>query len=1052
MRGLRHLIYLSLILVVVQASAQVVEIPDPNLKRAVREALELPDEKPITQQEMRRLINLPAEKREITDLTGLEYATNLKELGLSFNQIQDITPLAGLVNLELLALIHNPISDLSPLANLIQLESLYLAAVRITDLTLLSNLTQLRVLDLQHCRQIRDITPLSNLTQLNRLEISHNQIVDVSPLANLTLLEVLQIDNNQVVDVTPLANLTQLTNLTLANNPITDFRPLFGLSLQSVDVDIHKSQELASADVEIPDPNLESAIRETLALTDGTPITRQELLNLMRLRVESPQLSNLTGLEHATNLENLSLGGTGMVSDLTPISNLTSLKTLNAGSNQISDIRPLANLTNLAGLSLWSNEIQDISPLANLTKLTYLNAGGNHIENLEPLTGLIRLRTLGLSGNRVIADIAPLANLTALETLRLDKNVITDIAPLVGLTNLKELRIADNPIYDFGPLLQLEEVELDTAIDEKLNRVVEVPDPNLEQAIRDALFLPDGVPLTQFQMQQLMRLRVESPDLRDLTGLEYAINLEDLSLGTVGMVSDLTPLANLTSLRNLNVARNQISDIRPLAGLIGLTRLNLRNNHIRDLNPLAGLIELTFLSVRDNRISDFSPLANLVNLEKLRINDNFGVDISPLQNLNLTDFRYDQICDTEPLLPPVRERIETRSFPSVHQAWDHVVGLDHLTSDQRYALHDLHWSPFFGLGGWQKTATEPTYGLATSLSGNLARAREIRQRRLDHNPNMVFLVETRIHNHLRSEAFPPDSDFWLRDAQGNIVKNAFNEHLINFLKPEVQDLIVKRIVAVARCGLYDGVMMNGFFLNGAGFLGRHLYAATDEEIITATENILRAVRSQVRDDFLILINTHRTQATRYTEYVNGSFIDVLREYDGGYTHHGLASIESTLLWSEENLRLPHINCVEGWGMTIEPPDGINNRRWMRVFTTMSLTHSDGYVLYNFNGNIFSDPHHRHLWYPFWDANLGQPVGPKAQQYKNIEGLFIREFTNGWAVYNRSGNAQTITLPASATRVSDRETNPAAVTHILPDLDGEIYLTTKSPADANSDGR
>ena len=354
--------------------------------------------------------------------------------------------------------------------------------------------------------------------------------------------------------------------------------------------------------------------------------------------------------------------------------------------------------------------------------------------------------------------------------------------------------------------------------------------------------------------------------------------------------------------------------------------------------------------------------------------------------------------------------------------------------------------------GWQKTATEPTYGLATSLSGDLARARENRQRRLDHNPNMVFLVETRIHNHLRPEAFPPDSDFWLRDAQGNIVKNAFNEHLINFLKPEVQDLIIKRIVAVARCGLYDGVMMNGFFLNGAGFLGRHLHAATDEEIITATENILRAVRSQVRDDFLILINTHRTQATRYTEYVNGSFIDAFREYDGGYTHHGLASIESTLLWSEENLRLPHINCVEGWGMTIEPPDGINNRRWMRVFTTMSLTHSDGYVLYNFNGNIFSDPHHRHLWYPFWDANLGQPVGPKAQLYKNIEGLFIREFTNGWAVYNRSGQARIITLPVSATRVSDRGDNPAAVTHILPDLDGEIYLTTKSPADVNGDGR
>ena len=557
-------------------------------------------------------------------------------------------------------------------------------------------------------------------------------------------------------------------------------------------------------------------------------------------------------------------------------------------------------------------------------------------------------------------------------------------------------------------------------------QLLEIPDPNLRQAIRETLQLPDGVPITQQEMLRLRDLDAAKREITDLTGLEYAINLKGLGL-----------------------YHNPITDISPLSHLTQLDGFNLWGCRIVDLNPLRNLKNLTGIILGNNQIADFSPLANLVNLEELRINDNFGVDISPLAHLNLTDFRYDQICDTEPLLPPVRERIETRSFPSVHQAWDNIVGLDHLTSDQRYALHDLHWSPFFGLG-WQKTATEPTYGLATSLSGNLARAREIRQRRLDHNPNMVFLVETRIHNHLRPEAFPPDSDFWLRDAQGNIVKNAFNEHLINFLKPEVQDLIIKRIVAVARCGLYDGVMMNGFFLNGAGFLGRHLHAATDEEIITATENILRAVRSQVRDDFLILINTDRTQATRYTEYVNGSFIDAFREYDGGYTHHGLASIESTLLWSEENLRLPHINCVEGWGMTIEPPDGINNRRWMRVFTTMSLTHSDGYVLYNFNGNIFSDPHHRHLWYPFWDANLGQPVGPKAQLYKNIEGLFIREFTNGWAVYNRSGNAQTISLIASAIPVSDRGNNAASMTHQLPDLDGEIYLTTKSFADVNGD--
>ena len=81
----------------------------------------------------------------------------------------------------------------------------------------------------------------------------------------------------------------------------------------------------------------------------------------------------------------------------------------------------------------------------------------------------------------------------------------------------------------------------------------------------------------------------------------------------------------------------------------------------------------------------------------------------------------------------------------------------------------------------------------------------------------------------------------------------------------------------------------------------------------------------------------------------------------------------------------------------------------------------------------------------------QPIGPKAQLYQNIEGLFIREFTNGWAVYNRSGVAQTITLLASATPVSDRGSAAASITHLLPDLDGEIYLTTKSFADVNGDG-
>ena len=62
-------------------------------------------------------------------------------------------------------------------------------------------------------------------------------------------------------------------------------------------------------------------------------------------------------------------------------------------------------------------------------------------------------------------------------------------------------------------------------------------------------------------------------------------------------------------------------------------------------------------------------------------------------------------------------------------------------------------------------------------------------------------------------------------------------------------------------------------------------------------------------------------------------------------------------------------------------------------------------------------HHNHYWYEFWDADLGKLIGAKAQLYQNRDGLFIREFTNGWTVYNRSGQTQEISLPTSVMGVA-----------------------------------
>ena len=130
---------------------------------------------------------------------------------------------------------------------------------------------------------------------------------------------------------------------------------------------------------------------------------------------------------------------------------------------------------------------------------------------------------------------------------------------------------------------------------------------------------------------------------------------------------------------------------------------------------------------------------------------------------------------------------------------------------------------------------------------------------------------------------------------------------------------------------------------------------------------------------------------------------------------------------------------------------------MRMFTTLSLTHSNGYVIYTEGSrgdhSTSISPygaHHLHLWFDFWNADIGQPIGPRAQLYENTEGLFIREFTKGWTVYNRSGKSHVVTLPE---RVQSVRSGVQNTQHAVPDLDGDIYLRVApvNPADINGDG-
>ncbi len=406
----------------------------------------------------------------------------------------------------------------------------------------------------------------------------------------------------------------------------------------------------------------------------------------------------------------------------------------------------------------------------------------------------------------------------------------------------------------------------------------------------------------------------------------------------------------------------------------------------------------------------------------------------------------------------IRDRIDNRSLPSIALPWDDGIlnrggnwWDDSIPYNERIATHDLWWH--YLSKGLQLTPE------GYQLIGDLPRMIAIRDELLSINPNLILLFDLR-QSYASPDRYSEDWFGWLRDANGNPVRRG-NDYLIDFRLPEVQDVIAQRAGAIAKSGLYDGIVFDAWAENYVVLYDEttvpyYEYERTPQYQLDleverqALISILQKIRAVVPDDFLILCNNNRNPLPLSAPYINGGFMETFpNTREEGYTRADIIDIENNLIWYEANVREPKINLLRGFGIGAEPPDSPRNRQWMRLFTTMSLTLSNGYSLYTIGTKNGQKGYQKHIWHPFWDADLGQPIGPITQRYQDIEGLYIREFTNGWAVYNRSRTEQAILLPQPTIAMSS---NKKDMIHILPDLDGEIYLKTPNPADVNGDGR
>ena len=624
----------------VTATAQTVDIPDPNLRAAIEAELGKAQGDTITMADIANLTRLSALFANISDLTGLEGATNLTELLLGGNSISDISPLKGLTNLKYLYLSDNSISDISPLAGLTNLTELYLSDNSIFDISPLAglnNLTELLLAD----NSISDISPLAGLNNLTELFLANNSISDISPLAGLNNLTRLSLDYNPISDISALSGLINLIWLSLLGNSISDLSPLVantglgsgdaiivnGNPLNNAAINIHipalqdrgvrvDFDKLFDKPVDIPDSNLRTAIEKDLGKASGATITTEDMANLTGLRARFANISDLTGLEHATNLTWLILSDNS-ISDISPLAGLNNLTQLYLSDNSISDISPLAGLNNLIWLELNNNSISDLSPLADNTGLgpgDTVIVNGNPLNNAAINTHIPALQDRGVrvdfdtvdipdsnlrtaiekalgkaSGvtittedmkslyeleapNASITDLTGLEGATNLMLLELGNNFISDLSPLVANTGLGEgdfVEVSENPLNPVSinthiPTLQDRGVSVD--FDKPVNII---PDSNLRTAIEKALGKASGAPITTEDMKSLYELEAPNASITDLTGLEHATNLTLLNLSD-NSISDISPLAGLNNLAELYLSDNSISDISPLVANTGL--------------------------------------------------------------------------------------------------------------------------------------------------------------------------------------------------------------------------------------------------------------------------------------------------------------------------------------------------------------------------------------------------------------------------------------------------------------------------------------------------
>ncbi len=164
--------------------------------------------------------------------------------------------------------------------------------------------------------------------------------------------------------------------------------------------------------------------------------------------------------------------------------------------------------------------------------------------------------------------------------------------------------------------------------------------------LRNLKRLPDlsGLP-------EVLEINLSGIPISDLSPIAECSSLQRLFLGNTP-VEDLAPIANIASLNELYLHNTQVSSIYALSKLENLNVLTLSETFVSDISHLRSLKNLKWIDLKNTKVSSLFGLSDLTSIEWLRLNSTAISELMPIakaQSLIRLDISDTQVADLSPL-------------------------------------------------------------------------------------------------------------------------------------------------------------------------------------------------------------------------------------------------------------------------------------------------------------------------------------------------------------------------------------------------------------------